>query len=77
MGYLHAWMADCYHVFSSDINPWALSQAKHNVPEGQFALLSTDELIVFPGAAFDIVIAKHAVAHLHHPEQAIGVIAGC
>jgi len=47
------------------------------MPQGQFALLSTDELMVFPGAAFDIVIAKHVLAHLYHPEQAIGVIAGC
>ena len=71
MGHLLSWLTDRYHVFGSDINPWALSQAKHNVPEGHFVLLSADEICAFPVAAFDIVIAKHVVEHLSHPEQAI------
>ena len=72
MGHLLARLTDRYHVFGSDINPWALSQAKRNVPQGQFVLLSADELYTFPGTVFDIVIAKHVVEHLSHPEQAIG-----
>lgn len=71
MGHLLAWLTDRYHVYGSDINPWALSQARHNVPEGQFVLLSADELYAFPPAVFDIVIAKHVVEHLCHPEQSI------
>ena len=71
MGHLLGWLTERYHVFGSDINPWALSQAKRNVPEGQFVLLSADEICVFPQAAFDVVIAKHVVEHLSQPEQAI------
>jgi len=71
MGHLLAWLTRWYAVFGSDINPWALAQARHNVPRGQFMLLSADELYAFPAAVFDIVIAKHVVEHLHHPEQAV------
>ncbi len=71
MGHLLAWLIDRYHVFGCDINPWALSQAKQNVPQGQFALLSADELFAFPEAVFDIVVAKHVVEHLSQPEQAV------
>ena len=72
MGHLLAWLTDHYHVFGCDINPWALSQARRNVPQGNFVLLSGDEPYAFPKAVFDIVIAKHVVEHLSHPDQAIG-----
>jgi SAM-dependent methyltransferase len=71
MGHLLTWLTDRYQVVGSDINPWALSQAKRNVPRGQFALLSADELFAFPEAVFDIVIAKHVVEHLSQTERAI------
>jgi SAM-dependent methyltransferase len=71
MGHLLIWLTDRYRVFGTDINAWALSQAKRNVPQGQFALLSADAICAFPPAVFDIVIAKHVVEHLKHPEQAI------
>ena len=71
MGHLLGWLTDRYQVFGSDINPWALSQAKRNVPDGQFVLLSADDICVFPQAVFDVVIAKHVVEHLSQPEQAI------
>ena len=74
MGHLLAWLSGQYQVFGSDINSWALSQAKLNVPQGQFVLLSADASLAFPSAAFDIVIAKHVVEHLSHPEQAISEI---
>jgi SAM-dependent methyltransferase len=71
MGHLLTWLKDRYQVFGCDINPWALSQARKNVSGGQFVLLSGDELCAFTDAVFDIVIAKHVVEHLRHPEQAI------
>jgi SAM-dependent methyltransferase len=71
MGHLLTWLADCYQVFGSDINPWALTQAKRSVPKGQFVLLSADQSYAFPQAVFDIVIAKHVVEHLSHPEDAV------
>ncbi len=71
MGHLLGWLAGRYQVFGADINPWALSQAKKNVPSGQFLLLSGNEPYAFSGGAFNIVIAKHVVEHLCEPEQAI------
>ncbi len=71
MGHLLSWLTDRYCVFGSDINPWALSRAKLNVPEGNFVLLSADDICAFSRAEFDIVIAKHVVEHLCEPEQAI------
>jgi SAM-dependent methyltransferase len=71
LGHLLTWLTDRYHAFGTDVNQWALSQAQHNVPQGQFALLSADCGLAFPSATFDIVIAKHVVEHLSHPEQAV------
>ena len=71
MGHLLAWLVDRYQVFGADINPWALAQARQNVPQGQFLLLSGDDPCAFTDGAFDILIVKHVVEHLVHPEQAI------
>jgi len=71
MGHLLAWLAGRYQVTGCDINPWALAQARCNVPVGQFFLLSADEPYAFPAGLFDILIAKHVVEHLHQPEQAV------
>ncbi len=71
MGHLLTWLAGRYAVFGSDINPWALVQARKNVPDGNFVLFTGDMPYAFPAASFDIVIAKHVVEHLKHPEQAI------
>jgi SAM-dependent methyltransferase len=71
MGHLLTWLSDRYQVFGCDINAWALTQARQNVPLGQFILLSGDEIYAFPDGAFNVVIAKHVVEHLRHPQQAI------
>lgn len=75
LGHLLAWLADCYTVFGSDINSWALGQARQNVPQGHFLELSAEDLGAFTNATFQIVIAKHVVEHLHHPERAISEVA--
>jgi SAM-dependent methyltransferase len=72
MGHLLAWLTDRFQVFGCDINSWALSQAKQNVPSGKFLLLSGDGAYAFPNRVFSIVIAKHVVEHLCNPELAIG-----
>jgi SAM-dependent methyltransferase len=71
LGHLLAWLVDRYQVFGTDINAWALSQARRNVPAAHFALLSAEELGGFSEAAFQILIAKHVVEHLPHPERAV------
>src|SRR5512136_1589684 len=67
MGHLLTWLTDRFQVFGCDINAWALSQAKQNVPQGNFLLLSGDRPFAFPEASFDVVIAKHVVEHLPYP----------
>ncbi len=71
MGHLLAWLTDRYQVFGTDINAWALSQARRNVANGQFALLSADDICAFLPEVFAIIIAKHVVEHLKQPEHAI------
>jgi SAM-dependent methyltransferase len=71
LGHLLGWLVGRYQVFGTDINDWALTQARRNVPKGHFARLSAEDLGAFPDASFQIVIAKHVVEHLEAPERAI------
>lgn len=71
LGHLLRWLSPRYQVYGTDINAWALSQARLHVPSGCFALLSAEDLGAFPSGVFQVVIAKHVVEHLLHPEHAI------
>jgi len=71
LGHLLTWMTDRYQFFGTDINEWALSQARQVVPQGNFALLSAEDLGGFPNGIFQILIAKHVVEHLPNPDKAI------
>jgi len=71
LGHLLTWLVDRYSVYGTDINDWALSQARLNVPQGHFVLQSAENLGAFTDQSFQIVIAKHVVEHLPQPEMAI------
>lgn len=71
MGHLLSWFPERYQVVGVDVNPWALQEAKQNVPGGEFLQVSAEDLGVFPSACFQILVAKHVVEHLPHPKQAI------
>jgi ubiquinone/menaquinone biosynthesis C-methylase UbiE len=71
LGHLLGWLEGRYQVYGSDINEWALQEARKNVPQGQFDAASAEDLSLYPDGHFQIVIAKHVVEHLPHPEQAI------
>jgi ubiquinone/menaquinone biosynthesis C-methylase UbiE len=71
LGHLLGWLSDDYQVVGTDINEWALEQARQNVPQGEFSLHSAEDLRTFADGAFQIVIAKHVVEHLPQPELAI------
>jgi len=60
-----------FQVFGSDINPWALEQARLNVPGGKFQELNAEDLSIFDDQFFQIVICKHVVEHLKNPQKAI------
>ena len=74
LGHLLGWLVDRYQLFGTDINHWALSQALRNIPQGNFALLSAEDLGAFPADSFQTVIAKHVMEHLPNPERAIAEI---
>jgi len=71
LGHLINGLVDRYQVYGADINEWALSQARRNVPQGNFVLLSAEDLGAFPDDVFQILIAKHVVEHLPNPERSI------
>jgi SAM-dependent methyltransferase len=72
LGHLLAWLTDRYQVVGTDVNPWALEEARRNVPQGQFLQLSAQDMGPLEDSSFQIVIAKHVVEHLPEPEQALG-----
>jgi SAM-dependent methyltransferase len=71
LGHLLTWMTDRYTVYGGDINIYALQEARRNVPQGHFVLLSAEDLGAFPDAHFQIVFSKHVVEHLPDPQRAI------
>jgi len=71
LGHVLGQLAGRYSVYGSDINTWALEQARRNVPQGHFVQLSAEDLSAFPAATFQIVISKHVLEHLHDPERSI------
>jgi len=72
LGHLLTWLTDRYQVVGTDVNPWALEEARRNVPQGQFLQLSAQDMGSLEDSSFQIVIAKHVVEHLPEPEQALG-----
>jgi SAM-dependent methyltransferase len=75
LGHLLSWLASRYQVVGADINEPALREARRNVPEGQFLVLSAENLGPLPDESFQVVIAKHVVEHLANPGRAIAEMA--
>ena len=71
LGHLLGWLSPAYQVFGTDINLWALSQARRNVLQGSFIIADAQDLGFFSDGTFQIVIAKHVVEHLSKPESAL------
>jgi 2-polyprenyl-3-methyl-5-hydroxy-6-metoxy-1,4-benzoquinol methylase len=72
MGHLLTWFnPESYHVFGSDINPWALEKARQNVPTGDFRILNAEDLSNFSDSYFQIIISKHVVEHLQDPKRSV------
>lgn len=75
LGHLLGFLSKRYEVFGVDINAWALMEARRNVPEGHFAVLSAEQLRPFLDGSFHVVIVKHVVEHLSDPNRAIAEMA--
>ena len=52
LGHLLGWLSDDYLVYGTDVNSWALAEARINVPQGQFLLLSAEDIGAFCDQSF-------------------------
>jgi SAM-dependent methyltransferase len=75
LGHLLARLPARFEVHGTDVNPWALARAAQVVPRARLQEASAEDLAAFEADWFDVVVAKHVVEHLQHPETAIGEFA--
>lgn len=73
LGHLTGQLEGTFRTWAIDINRWALGQARAVAPRSALYHASA-EALPFASATFDVVIIKHIVEHLPHPEQAIAEI---
>jgi 2-polyprenyl-3-methyl-5-hydroxy-6-metoxy-1,4-benzoquinol methylase len=74
LGHLVGQLEDAFQTTAVDVNHWALVQAKPVALHTGMQVASAEEL-PFGKAAFGLVIIKHVVEHLPHPERAIAELA--
>jgi len=71
LGHLVGQLEKDFKTCGLDVNEWALqNQAKHIAPASGLQIASAEEL-PFADGTFGVIIIKHIVEHLPHPEQAI------
>lgn len=74
LGHLVAQLEDVFDTTGVDVNHWAVCQSRSAVSRTSLATASAAAL-PFRDTAFSVVIIKHVVEHLPHPEQAIAELA--
>ncbi len=70
LGHLVGQLEGTFKTAAVDVNHWALTQSGPVAPHTPMQVASAEEL-PFKGAYFGVVIIKHVVEHLPHPEKAI------
>jgi 2-polyprenyl-3-methyl-5-hydroxy-6-metoxy-1,4-benzoquinol methylase len=70
LGHLVGQLENAFETIAIDLNIWALRQSQ-GVACRTFHVSSSGEELPFVDGAFGIVIIKHVVEHLPHPEKAI------
>jgi SAM-dependent methyltransferase len=73
LGHLVGQLENAFETVAAEINPWALSQSQGVAPHTSHVTSSAEEL-PFEDEAFGVVIIKHVVEHLPHPQRAIAEI---
>jgi 2-polyprenyl-3-methyl-5-hydroxy-6-metoxy-1,4-benzoquinol methylase len=73
LGHLAGQLENSYRTVATDVNHWALKQSLHLACSMSHVASSAEEL-PFHGGEFGVVIIKHVVEHLQHPEGAIAEI---
>lgn len=70
LGHLVGQLENEFETVATDVNPWALRQSRDIAVHTSHVGASAEEL-PFADNAFGVVIIKHVVEHLPHPEKAI------
>lgn len=70
LGHLVGQLENTFKTVATDVNPWALHQSQ-GVACRTFHIASSAETLPFKDAAFDVIIIKHVVEHLQHPDNSI------
>jgi 2-polyprenyl-3-methyl-5-hydroxy-6-metoxy-1,4-benzoquinol methylase len=70
LGHLVGQLEDTFKTVAVDINHWALRQSVEVAAHTPMQVASAEDL-PFPDNYFGVVIIKHVVEHLPHPEKAI------
>jgi SAM-dependent methyltransferase len=70
LGHLVGQLENSFKTVATDINPWALEQSKCIACHSAHVSSRAEDL-PFSENSFGIVIIKHVVEHLEHPERAI------
>ncbi len=73
LGHLVGQLEGYFETFAADVNPWALRQSLQ-VARCTLHVASSAEELPFADESFGVVIIKHVVEHLPHPERAIAEI---
>ena len=73
LGHLVGQLEAYFKTFATDVNAWALRQSTSVSPSTLHVASSAEEL-PFASGMFGVVIIKHVVEHLPHPERAIAEI---
>ncbi|HVM71754.1 MAG TPA: class I SAM-dependent methyltransferase [Anaerolineales bacterium] len=70
LGHLVGQLEDAYATTALDVNHWALVQSKAVAPR-TWRQVASAEGLPFADSTFGVIVIKHVVEHLPHPEQAI------
>jgi SAM-dependent methyltransferase len=70
LGHLVGQLEGHFGTYGMDLNHWAVKESKAVVHETSLQTASAEQ-IPFEDGAFNVVIIKHIVEHLPHPERAI------
>jgi 2-polyprenyl-3-methyl-5-hydroxy-6-metoxy-1,4-benzoquinol methylase len=70
LGHLVGQLEGSFETVATDVNHWALVQSKAVAPRTPLQVASAEEL-PFAEGTFGVVIIKHVVEHLPHPDRAV------
>ena len=73
LGHLACQLENGFRTVAADVNPWALKQSSQ-VACSTYHVALNAEALPFNNGDFGIVIIKHVVEHLSHPDRAVAEI---